>query len=206
MHPYTANALSELAALLDREGGERRDTAEVMARQAVTIYRSLYPDGHSDLASALGVYGVLLEHQRRFAEAEVPLREALASANRFAGKNSQKSIDEATNLAIALTATGKYDEAVTLSRNAVSLLRAKYGEKNALVIRTEITLADALRGQGKYAEAEPMLLNAYQTFEAGKGFAQSGREYSLASLIRLYEAQGKTAEAAKYRALRRPME
>ena len=88
----------------------------------------------------------------------------------------------------------------------MNVLRAKYGPKNPLVIRTEITLADALRGQGKYAEAEPMLLNAYHTFEAGTGFGRSGREYSLASLIRLYEAQGKTAEAEKFRALRRPME
>ena len=206
MHPYTANALSELAALLDREGGARRDTAETLAQQSVAIYRSLYPDGHSDLASALGIYGVVLEHERRFAEAEVPLREALTISNRFAGKNSQKSIDESTNLAIALTATGKYDAAVALARNAVNVLRAKYGPKNPLVIRTEITLADALRGQGKYAEAEPMLLNAYHTFEAGTGFGRSGREYSLASLIRLYEAQGKTAEAEKFRALRRPME
>lgn len=206
VHPYTANGLTDLAAVLDQQGGARRDTAEMMARQSVAIYRSLYPDGNNDLAYALGIYGVVLEHERRFAEAEAPLREALTIATHFSGKNSQRSLDASTNLSIALTATGRYDEAVALAQNAVDVLRAKYGRKNPLVIRTEITLADAIRGQGKYAEAEPMLLNAYHTFESGKGFGKAGREYSLGSLVRLYEAQGKAAEAAKYRALRRPLE
>jgi hypothetical protein len=73
------------------------------------------------------------------------------------------------------------------------------------VLRTDIALADALRGTGKFAQAESLLLPAFAAFENGRGFAQRAREYAIASLVRLYDAQGRHAEAAKYEALKHPI-
>ena len=71
--------------------------------------------------------------------------------------------------------------------------------------RADIALGDALRGLGKYAQAESLLVSAFKTFESGRGFAKRPREGALSALVRLYEAQGNRAEAARYEALKRPL-
>jgi hypothetical protein len=62
-------------------------------------------------------------------------------------------------------------------------------------------LGDALRAQGSYAEAEPLLLAGYKRFETPKPITERWRRYALGALVRLYEAEGRPDEAAKYRAV-----
>jgi hypothetical protein len=72
------------------------------------------------------------------------------------------------------------------------------------VRRADIALAEALRGKGQYAQAESLLLPAFKTFDNERGFSKRPREHALDALVRLYQAQGRTADAARYEALRRP--
>jgi hypothetical protein len=126
-------------------------------------------------------------------------------ARRFEGPASPRIVNGEIDLAFALSAIGRYDEAVQLSRDAKQRLLKKFPATSPLVHRVDIALGDALRGTGRYAEAEALLLASFAAFESGQGFAKRPRESALTALVRLYDAQGRGAEAAKYAALERPL-
>ena len=100
--------------------------------------------------------------------------------------------------------TGRYDESLEVARDAKRILLLKYAATSPLVRRVDIMLGEALRGKGRYAEAESLLLPAFNAFESGRGFSKRPREHAVDALVRLYQAQGRSADAAKYEALRRP--
>ncbi|HEY2378158.1 MAG TPA: serine/threonine-protein kinase [Gemmatimonadaceae bacterium] len=201
-HAQYANALVNLAWTLVNAG--RFTEADSLQRYSVDIFREVYPSGHPDLGAALRLRGAALDRQHRYAEAEAPLREAIAILRRFDGPDSPRVTDGELDLCIALTMTGRYDESLELARDARRILGLKYPATSPLVIRAGIALGDALRGTGRYAQAESLLLPAFKAFESGRGFSKRPREYALDALVRLYQSQGRTAEVAKYDALRRP--
>jgi serine/threonine-protein kinase len=198
-HHLVAASLTSLGNFLDI--ARRREEAEPLLREAVAMLRATYPDGHPQLASTLKSWGIVLEHLKRFPEAQAPLREALAMRRRFAGEHSVDVAMTELDLSYALTMSGAYDEAASLARDAVRLLRAELGGNSSMVAFAQIALGDALRGQGQYAAAESLLLAGYQRFEIPKPITRQWRGYALAALVRLYDAEGRPDEAARYRAL-----
>jgi hypothetical protein len=66
--------------------------------------------------------------------------------------------------------------------------------------RAKLRLGDALRGQGKPAEAERLLLAAHTTFSR-RSTTNNWARGATKALVRLYEAQGRLDEAAKYSTL-----
>jgi hypothetical protein len=70
-----------------------------------------------------------------------------------------------------------------------------------MVYYAKIVVGDAARGLKRYAQAESLLLSAYKRFEIPKPITKQWRVNALHALVRLYEAQGKNSEAAKYRDL-----
>ena len=62
-------------------------------------------------------------------------------------------------------------------------------------------LGEALRGEHRFAEAEGLLLASYARFEHPNMVTARWRRDALNGLVRLYDAEGKPDEAAKYRAL-----
>jgi tetratricopeptide (TPR) repeat protein len=201
-NPNYANTLVTMGSMISNLG--RQSEADSILRSSINILREVYPTGHPDLADALKTLGVVLEHEQRYGDAVAPLREAVAMATRFRGKSARVS-DGEINLSIALSRTERYDEAATIARDAKRVLLTRYPANNPLVGRADIALGDALRGLGQHADAESLLLSAFKTFESGRGFSKRPRENALAALVRLYDAEGNRAEAAKYQALRRPL-
>jgi hypothetical protein len=70
-----------------------------------------------------------------------------------------------------------------------------------MVIRARMGLGDTLRGQGAFGQAEPLLLAAATAFRERRAFGKDPYNFALGALAQLYDAQGRKAEAAKYRAL-----
>ncbi|MGH7710601.1 MAG: protein kinase domain-containing protein, partial [Gemmatimonadaceae bacterium] len=197
-HAEVAEGLADLSMLLDR--AQRREEADSLAREAVQIYRATYPQGHPALASTLRIRGIVLEHMQRFQEAQVLLREALAIRRRFLGSEAANVGISELDLAYALIMSGTYDEAAVLARDAVRILSRQLGEDNSMVAYARAHVGDALRGQGKLAEAEPLLLAAYAKLDPPRPVTRQWRAYALGALVRLAEAKGRPAEAARYRA------
>src|SRR5262249_39897798 len=123
-HAKYANALVNLASTLAPNG--KLNEADSLLRYSVEILRQVYPGGHPDLVAALRTWGMTLDLEHRYADAETPLRQAIAMARRFEGPDSPRVTDSEVDLSIALTMTGKFDEAVEVARDAKRILRLKY--------------------------------------------------------------------------------
>jgi eukaryotic-like serine/threonine-protein kinase len=200
-HPKYATALSNLGSIIDEAG--RPAVADSFVKQAVDLLRVAYADGHPDLTSALQQRAIVLEHLRRYAEAEPLFREAIAMARRFEGDDSSILIDGEVALAGVLSLEGRDDEALPLARDANRLLRRRYPATSPLVLRSDIMLGGALAGTRRYAQAESLLLPAFKGFDNGRSFSRQNRENAITALVRLYDLQGRHAEAAHYDSLRR---
>jgi tetratricopeptide (TPR) repeat protein len=105
------------------------------------------------------------------------------------------------DLSNVLNFTGGYLESEQLARDAMRIFRQELGEGNSMAVYAGVHLGEALRGQGRYAEAEALLLAAFKRFEVPKPVTAHWRRHALVGLYRLYQAQGRLDEAARYRAL-----
>jgi serine/threonine-protein kinase len=199
-HPNTALVLREIGTVLRNQG--KLSEAEPLLRQAVDILRSAYPDGHDDLTLALMPFGQTLARMERFDEAEAIYREAIAVQQRLYGDDSAEVAAPTEALGNVHRAQGEYQLAVPLHRVAVRGYRQQYGDSSLMTVRATVYLGDALRGHGALNEAEPLLLAAHAALRDAGNFGASARRLAIESLVKLYEAQGRAQEAAKYRALR----
>ena len=196
-----AAALLNLALVLD---DERRFTeAEAMAREAAEIMRAAYPAGNPKTATVLKIWAIELQRLSRNQEAEGPLRDALAMARRSLGDQGMEVVGIEEELSYVLTMNGHSDEALSVGQAAVDALTKKFGPTSAMVLRARVCVADALRAKGRFAEAEPMLLEAEARFQNSKGLLGAYWRSTAAALARLYDAEGKSDEAAKYRQIGR---
>ena len=196
-HDRVAVSLSQLGEAIC--GLRRHDEAEQLLRKSVDMLRAANPDGHPTLAFNLKMLGIELDHLNRFADAVPILHEALKMARRFGGNESNLVTDSQLELAYALTMSGSYDEAASHSVQAMTTLKGKFPDSSVMVARARLRLGDALRGQGKLVEAERELLGAHAILTRRSTTSPWARGANRA-LVRLYEAQGRSAEAARYQA------
>jgi len=63
-----------------------------------------------------------------------------------------------------------------------------------------VTLAQALRGEGRFPEAEALLLASFKRFDPPKPVSRNWHDAAARALVKLYEAENRPNDAAKYRA------
>ena len=107
-------------------------------------------------------------------------------------------------LAMALARIRKIEEAELLARHGHLVLSQQFGPDNSMVYFAKMVMGDAVSRLGRFAEAESLLLSAWDRFRDPKPITRGWHVRTLDALIRLYEAQGRDEEAARYRALRPP--
>jgi serine/threonine-protein kinase len=197
-HHLVAQSIEDLGYFY--EGTHRHELAEPLLRQSIEMMRPIYPDGSPQLAEAVSTLAIVLEHMGRFAEALPATREVLSLDRRFFGDSSLNVATAELNVATALSGTGAYVEAESVARDAIAKIRSRLGDKSAMVIVASVTLANALRGEGRFAEAEPLLLAAYKRFDPPKPITRNWHDAAAGGLVKLYEAEHRPEEAAKYRA------
>ena len=202
-HSLVAEAVSHIAGNAEA----RRDypLADSLYRAAEEILRAVYPQGHPSLAITLKLHGNALQRSDRFVDAEPLLREARTLNERFRGQNSLAVANSDIDLGLNLAMVGKYTEAEAFDRDAIRIYRSMFDDKNAMLVMARDHLADALRGQGRFAEAEPLLLAGYERFKVPNSVTKNWLSHDLLALVRLYEAEGRPDEAAKYRAIQQAL-
>jgi tetratricopeptide (TPR) repeat protein len=198
-HSLIAAILVQLAQ--DADSRRQSASADSLYRSAEAMLRITYPEGHPSLADALNMHGNSLQRADHFAEAEPLLRQSRALAERFRGPNSLSVAQSDVTLGFTLTMVGKYTEAEAVDREAIRIFRSMFDDKNAMVVMARDHLGDALRGQRRFAEAEPLLLAGYERFKVPNSVTKGWLAHVLTALVRLYEAEGRPDEAAKYRAI-----
>jgi tetratricopeptide (TPR) repeat protein len=85
-------------------------------------------------------------------------RQALARYRKHLGEEHPVTASSINNLAMNLTAQGRYDEADPLNRQALVLRRKLLGEKHPDTAQSLNNLALTLNAQGRYSEAERFMV------------------------------------------------
>ena len=197
-HHLVATSIADLGNFY--EINHRHELAEPLLRQSVEMLRPIYPDGSPRLAEVLRAWSNVLSHMGRHAEVLPAAHEVVRLNRRFFGDSSVDVARSMLDVSTALNGTGAYADAESIARDAIRSLRARLGDKSAMIDASNITLANALRGQRRFAEAEALLLATFKRFSPPKPITRNWHNAAAAGLVKLYEAQQRPEEAAKYRA------
>jgi CHAT domain-containing protein/tetratricopeptide (TPR) repeat protein len=184
---------------------QRLPEAEQGYRQAVALFRKLYPAGHPNLAANLNNLAHVLEVRGRPAAAEPYYREALAMNRRLYPEEHYPGGHRAlanslNNLATALVAQGRPAAAEPLLREAVAMCKRLYPAGHPLLATNLMNLAILLKVQGRPAAAEPycreaLAMNQRLYPEDRYPAGHPNLATSLISLGAVLEARGRPAAA-----------
>jgi serine/threonine protein kinase len=195
-HYLVAKALGNLAGLLRSKGDLER--AETLNHEAIGIYRSLYDRPHPGIATLLNNLGLLYLEKKNYDAAERFCRESLEMARQALGDKHPEVPLFIQGLVRVLLESQKYDEAEAFIREAISISREVHGKDHLYVSSSLSLYGIILTRLSRYEEAEARLLEALTIIQSG-----SPRSRIIEQLVELYEAWGKTGEAAKYRSMLR---
>lgn len=197
-HPSTMLTMNQLGFLLSLR--KKYDEAESLYREAVDRRRRSLGDDHNDTVQSIQNLGALMRLRGRDAEAEPLLREAYERRRRILGEDHAYTVNSLSGWSATLERRGLFAEAEPLLVRLCDpqvLDRRTADERAAITVRYGVCLAAI----GRPAEAERALL-------AGKGRlaeaspavrAHLGRQ-ALSALARIYDAAGRTDDAARTRA------
>jgi tetratricopeptide (TPR) repeat protein len=161
--------------------------------------RRLYGDDHPAVASALWVLASAVQHTRGLAEEERCLREALAIQERRLVPGHYETARSRGAIGVSLLQQGRAAEAEPLLKQAIRELDGKRRRGALRASGFRRWLATALYRQDRFFEAEAILLEALR--EAELRFPGTGeRREVVGALAALYEAWGRTEDAARWRA------
>ena len=150
-HPDVVESMTELAAV-HRALGED-DRAEDLARRAVAIAADVLPADHPDLIKPLNQLVATLCYRSDYGAAEEPATRALGLSKSL----PPESLDRVYALELLATirnVQGDYRESARLRREALALIRARYGEKYPSQIATLNSLGLSLRRMEELEAAE----------------------------------------------------
>jgi tetratricopeptide (TPR) repeat protein len=121
------------------------------------------------LARDLSDLGLVLFLERKYADAESPLKRALELNEKFQGTNSVAVASSLNQLAEVYRIQGKYAEAEPLYKRALVIDEALPDLQHAVVPRDLRNLATLYSLEGRYSDAEPLLQRLLTIKEAAVG-------------------------------------
>jgi tRNA A-37 threonylcarbamoyl transferase component Bud32 len=194
----TLLAASNLASLLAVNG--RHAEAEPLLREVLAAQRRSLGPEHSNTLFTLKALAGVLHDQKKLDEADATYREALAASRRVSGPRHVDSLVTGNDYALLLMDLGRLSDAEALLRDAVAGAEAALPKGHRFTALFRRNLGDCLTRQGRYREAEGELLGALAMLNSAQASARERGGVAL-RLARLFEAWGKPARAAHYRAL-----
>ncbi|GMV24216.1 MAG: hypothetical protein AMXMBFR58_02470 [Phycisphaerae bacterium] len=132
-------------------------------------------------------------------DAEAQLRECLAIAIKEHGEDAKITVDLRANLATALTAQAKFQEAAELYQLALPWLRANAGPRDEETLGCMASLASALSNLKRFDEAEPLFRESVEGFRSLYGTGNLRSIQALNNFAGFYRAKSDyTAALATY--------
>ena len=198
-----AESLNDLGLLFSQN---KRDyaAAEPLFREALEINRRVFGNDHLEVSITLNNLALLLRDTGRYTEAESRLREALVIDRHVLGEEHPAVGVVFNNLANVLERKGDLAGAESMYRDALTLRRKAFpnepdGHWEVATIKS--LLGGCLTAAKRYADAEPLLLESYPVIKGNFGDAHPRTQVALKRLVDLYDAWGKSAKGAQYRAM-----
>ncbi len=199
-HPLVARAIENQSLFLYRTGRVEQ-TIEGLKRVLAIRQRGAgnesAPVGRTWLSLA-PVY----TRANRPREAEAAFESGLRIMRRRLGPKHPDLASALRDYADLRVQQGRLDDAEKLSREALAIRMEGLGSGSPGTIASQVALAEILRSKkawSLYPEAEELLLGARAAAIIARGAGDSGARRATEGLVRLYDAWGKPAEAAKWR-------
>lgn len=193
-HREVANTLNSYANLLSRMG--ETDRALDTYRDFVSIVEEIHPDAHPDRAAAYHNLATTLSDVGRFEEAEPYFLRSIEMQDIVYREDHPNRAFPRVGLSTVYRRTGRPAEAEPLLREALAVRRAGLPDGHRHLGEALSNLGATLIDLERYDEAEPLLDEAYEMLLEGQGPDAGRTRDARARLIRLYEATGRTSEAA----------
>ena len=155
-HPDVVETMTALAQALKQLG--EYDQAEELIRRTVEVARGLFDEGDPELVGPLNELVSLLCWRYQYDAAEDLAIEALALTEQL--PEGDRRLAALEQMAIIRSSAGDHVEAVRLNREALALLRERYGEKHPAQVGTLNNLGLNLRRSGDFDGAEKIYREA----------------------------------------------
>ena len=197
-HPHVATCLAALAGILAFQ--EKHAEAESMYLDALAMRKKAFGAEHAVIALNLSDLAGFLRGQQRYEEAESRYRESLAMQEKILGEDHPDVARTLWGLAALYIDLGKNTELEPILRRCLEIRKKALPEGHLLTAATNRELGDILVQQGRYAEAETHLVPSCSILEASTTMTAEEKRGVFESVIALYEAWGKPAKAAEWRA------
>jgi tetratricopeptide (TPR) repeat protein/tRNA A-37 threonylcarbamoyl transferase component Bud32 len=196
-HPDVAASLANLASLLQdkREYAE----AEQCYRQALLLRRKLFGENRARLAATMNNLATLLAARGDYAGSEALHRHALAICRKEWGEDHAEVGTSLYNLANLFYLKGQPAEAEKWQRQAIAVYQKTLQPEHWMIQRSRSHLGACLFKLKRFREAEEQLLPAYAGLKITRGARHALTRQTASHLRELYEAEGKTSQAALYR-------
>lgn len=191
--PLRAEILLALGTLEAQR--DNNDRAREWAEQAIALLKAISPANPADLAEAMANRGMYIFRTGRIAEAELPLRNALALLDPDRHDSQRALLVVRNGLGTVLTSLGRFDEARPLISANVMAIRKLVGDHHPSLANSLHQLASATRQGGDAAAAVPIFLEALAVYEASYGPDHSYVATALTGLGQSLSADGQHAEA-----------
>lgn len=158
--------------------------------QAIATLRRRPSASVAELADALSTRGYYDYEDGHIADAEQPLREALALLGPDARESSATLLTLRERLGMVLTSLGRFDEVVPLLQKNAQSVRQLYGDRHPALANALHQLASALRQSGDSEAAIPVFSEALDLYQSNYGAEHSYVAVALTGLGQSLSASG----------------
>ncbi|MGA9421430.1 MAG: tetratricopeptide repeat protein [Rhodanobacteraceae bacterium] len=165
------------------------------AEQAIDLLRHLPTATKGDLAGALADRGSYVFRNGQIAEAEQPLREAIALLDPQEPDSEANLLNVREDLGMVLTSLGRFDEARALLGANVAATRQLFGDEHPQLANALHQLGAVMRQSGDVKSAIPVFREALAIYERKYGPEHSFTATALTSLGQSLSADGKHQQA-----------
>lgn len=199
-HPDTLLTLNLLGAIFARQ--QRFGQAIPLLREVVELRRQILGTEHPHTLNTINNLAFAYNNQGRLEEAESLFKSVLDARLQLLGKQHPGLLTSMSNLASVYNKQQRFAEAEELLKAALAGARITFQENHALKGVVLMRYGVCLTGLRNYEQAEEALLESYSILSSKLGPEHRRIQAVRSALADLYEASGKSDQAAEYRALR----
>lgn len=172
-------------------------TAEELLRAAVRLYTGALGATASETVAAVNELALAVKNQDKHAEAETLYRRVVEAREAMGGRDDRLRLVAAANLARAIEAQSRLDEAGGLYADTAERMKRVLGLDAIETQTTLVHYGNLLVRQRKAQEAAPILRDAAASFEARHDGPHPARAGAWQRLARVEKALGNAAEAER---------
>jgi serine/threonine-protein kinase len=207
-HHKVANTHNDFAYLLKQQGNY--EVAVQHYREALAIRRTVFGPAHPKTTLVMQNIAGALWRLERYDAVESILRDRVEVLQNYAPTDTTRLGGAYTGLARFLAQRGRFEAALPHHRAVYELYRAHLGPEALYTIKQSGELGALLKAVGKDREADSLLSRHYDVLQARRDtimqhrdrYIQLDVEYSLRSMIKIFEQRNLTELAQRYQTLK----